>query len=396
MKKFQQARGSNALVTMGFEEELSEAATSGVGIKFNGMTMARSRDLNQSGTIQPGRSPVEPFQGNGDVGGDITIPNDINQMYYFLKAAFGQPATTSSGGVYTHVFTIGNEQPSLTIEKLFADIAEKEVFLGCKVSNLAFSANASGQENTVTCSFVGCKPQATVDPIAISSIAVASGTATVTTTDVHGFSQGDIVAIAGSGNRLLDGKHAVASAASTTTFAFATTAADGTTSYTDSSKQPGVTKSQFTSITNATINRLGTFSASLKKDNVNYDCAKEFSIAFNMGIDTDQRCIGDNGYLSSLPEGTVEITTNITALFRSAELQKIAANNETVAWELKYENADGSLTIYLPENKVQEAGVPIESAMGLSQSMTIQAFCSDASNGGSAATITLVNKQAAA
>jgi len=469
MKTFQQSRGSNVDFVLGFESEFGVPATSGNLIKFNSLGLSSSRELNKSGTIQPGRSPIEPFQGNGTVEGSSVLPLDVNQIGVFLKAAFGAPVTTTvsapvsatitgidaegskpkmrcsnyssfhqgdrvaitgtlyyngtfnvagtgsdtyggyveldtetvsaestdnasmvvlDSGVYQHVFSIGDSQPSCTIEKVFRDIAEKETYLGCKVSTVRIGADASGQENTVEFGWVGCRPQASVAPLAITAVSGSGSSATFTTAANHGFAVGDEVLIAGFGNAY-DGRHAI-TAKTDATFTVAVTyvavsIAEG--------KEPGVQKVNVKSPAGIALRRLGTFSAGLKKDSVTYRIAKEFTINFDMGLDRDQRCIGDEGYVSSLPEGTVDISVDFTCLFNSGDMYRKAQANDTVGWAIKYEIPGTSyyLEVSLPECKVQEAGVPVETAMGISQTAKVQAFCSNADSGGSAAVITLVN-----
>ena len=471
MKTFQQSRGSNVDFCLGFENEFGVAATGGYRVKFNSLGLSSSRDLNKSGTIQPGRSPLEPFQGNGNVEGSSVLPLDVNQIGVFLKAAFGAPVTTTvsapvtasptkieggvgyakpriycsnatdfhpgdrvrltgtinyngdftvaevydvgyvtldaenvedsttsgmtmtvlGSGAYQHVFRIGDSQPSCTIEKVFRDIAEKETYLGCKVSTVRIGANATGQENTVEFGWVGCKPQASVAPLAITAVSGSGSSATFTTAANHGFAVGDEVLIAGFGNAY-DGRHAV-TARTDTTFTVAVTYAAVTIA---EGKEPGVMKVNVKSPSGIALRRLGTFSAGLKKDGVTYRTAKEFTINFDMGLDRDQRCIGDEGYVSSLPEGTVGISVDFTCLFNSGDMYRKAQANDTVGWAIKYviPGTPYYLEVSLPECKVQEAGVPVETAMGISQTAKVHAFCSTGDEGGSAAVVTLVNELA--
>jgi hypothetical protein len=156
-------------------------------------------------------------------------------------------------------------------------------------------------------------------------------------------------------------------------------------------------KAHFNEPASIPLARLGTFSARLYKDGAIYNCARNFNIQFDFGLDGDMRCIGDDGYRSSIPEGTVQITSSLTALFKSGELFREGSNNTTVGLSLQFTDPDGvrSLTIDLPENKVQPASPPVDSPRGLSQDITVQAFSSDSENGASACTITVVNGMSA-
>lgn len=467
-KKLQQARGSNVRLAFGLESVFGTAAADNVGktLKFNSSALSATRDLNSSETIQPGRSPVEPFQGNGSVDGDVTVPLDLNQLAYIFRLMFGAPTTTdqrtvmsvssvSQGGTgftayaslsapldvpegitagdivtvagttnyngtykilsksngniiidapytesetsltgatatkggYSHVFTIKEDQPSFTIEQLHKDLAESFVFQGCKFSTMTIGAASDGQENTVTVGVMGSKPKAVSAPMAISAIGGSGSTVTLTVPSGHGIVVGDSIVVAGSVN--YNGVHAV-TAKTDTSVSFAQTYVAETVT---ANQEPVLCKAHFVDPGSYPLARLGTFSARLYKDGAIYDCAKTFSITFDFGLDGDQRCIGDDGYRSAIPEGTVTITSTLTALFKSGELFREGAENTTVGLKLQFTDPDGvrKLVIELPENKVQPTSPPVDSARGLSQDITVQSFSSTSEEGDSACTITVVN-----
>ena len=471
-KQLQQAKGSYVRMSIGLETDFGTAAAADAGktLKFNSSGLNATRDLNSSETIQPGRSPVEPFQGNGSVDGDFVVPLDLNQLAFLFRCAFGAPVTSDSplaaeditavntsthdntkaafyvasghetnfaignkvviSGVndsyngthtvthidetnhaiecdvamgtsvpspgssaritipyYTHVFSIKEDQPSFTIEQLHKDLAESFVYQGCKISTLAIGAASDGQENTVTIGIMGSRPKTLVTPKAITAFSGSGSSVTATLGSGHGLEVGDTIVIAGSVN--YNGAHIItAKAASTVTFA-ATYVAESVTT----NKEPVWCKAHFNSPTSIPLARLGTFSARLYKDGAIYNCARNFNIQFDFGLDGDMRCIGDDGYRSSIPEGTVQITSSLTALFKSGDLFREGAENTTVGLKLEFTDPDGlrKLTIELPENKVQPSSPPVDSPRGLSQDITVQAFSSDSENGASACVITVIN-----
>lgn len=85
--RLNQAKGNRVNLAVGFESAFATAASATTGkiLQFNSSSITPSRELNQSATIVPGRSAVEPFQGNGDVSGDIVVPLDLNQMHLILR-----------------------------------------------------------------------------------------------------------------------------------------------------------------------------------------------------------------------------------------------------------------------------------------------------------------------
>ncbi len=461
-KMLNQARGSSTDMVIGFEGSYATPPEEGgYRISFNSSSIAASRELNTAATIQPGRSPIEPFQGNGSVDGDFTLPLDLDQIGIFLKAAFGEPETSApaseiglssvadnssslpgtvtltlagtgiasgdrfivwgtenyngshiaisvsgtsvvirhdyveetfsgakcSTGGFTHVFRIGDEQPSFTVEQLHKDVAERFVYTGCKISKLSFSASTDGQEATYTASVMGAKPLPPLAPSPITAASSSEGTLRLTTVSGHGLSVGDEVCVAGIPG--VSGRLTV-TASDETTFSVKSSAPAPSII---EGQEPVWTKAQVKVGSAIAIRRLGTFSARILKDGKEYTGGKSFSMEVDMGLDGDQRVIGDDGYRSSIPEGTVSISSSLTAIFRDGELFRAGAANETIGFELRYTvpNSSGSLTFTLPENKVSETAPAVDSPRGLSQEISCMAFCTDAASGGSALTVTLVN-----
>lgn len=462
--RLNQAKGNRVNLTVGFESAFGTAASATAGklLQFNSSSITPSRELNQSATIVPGRSAVEPFQGNGDVSGDMVVPLDLNQMHLILKAAMGTPTTatpadakgltavanngstvagtvkitvatghgvvagdyfavygttnyngehkaltatateitfahaytaeTPSGAYvsktgFVHTFVLPDEQPSLSIEQAHVDIAEDFLFKGCKVSRMSISASSDGGERTVSVSIVGSKPDASEAPIAVASFASGGASATtVTTAAAHGLAVGDDVIIAGSVN--YNGRWSVASAASTTTF----TINKAYVAETVSTDPPVTQKCHFKAPATIPLKRLGTFSAKFYKDGAEYQCAQDVTIDIDMDLDGEQRCLGDNGFRSQLLEGIAAITASLTVSFRNGTFFRDGQNNTTAALKLEFTAAYGigKLTIDMPKNKVQMAGVPVESPRGITQSVNAIAYTENPGVDG-AVTITLTN-----
>ena len=294
---------------------------------------------------------------------------------------------------YTHVYKIGRDQPSMTIEQVHTDLAEMFLYTGCMASRFAIGADSNGQENVVTVDIMGSKPAASVVPVVIDKFETSgSGEATlVTTKTAHGLSLGNCVVIAGSAN--YNGRYAVATAPDTTTFTIAKAYVSESVV---ASSEPVCCKTQFVNPVGIPLKRLNTFSGKVYKDGVEYSAAKTFSIDFDMGLDGDQRVIGDNGFRSEIPEGKVGITTSMTVLLKNADWYRLGEGNITVALKLVFTASAGigSMTIEIPENKVSMASPGVDSPNGISQQITAIGFATDSSANGSAATITLVSPYA--
>ena len=333
--------------------------------------------------------------GTTNYNGEFVATAATSTTITFAHAYTAETLTTAyvSKTGYTHVYKIGRDQPSFTIEQVHTDLAEMFLYTGCMASRFAIGADSNGQENVVTVDIMGSKPAASVVPVVIDKFETSGGgSATlITTKTVHGLSAGNCVVIAGSAN--YNGRYAVATAPNTTTFTIAKAyVAESVTA----SSEPVCCKTHFVNPVGIPLKRLNTFSGKVYKDGVEYSAAKTFSIDFDMGLDGDQRVIGDNGFRSEIPEGKVGITTSMTVLLKNADWYRLGEGNITVALKLAFAASYGlgSLTIDVPENKVSMASPGIDSPNGISQQITAIGFSSDSSATGSAATITLVSPYA--
>lgn len=152
-----QQTGAGASVLIGFETTFKTAATDGFIMPINSSTVKGSRNQNSAATIRGSLNPVEPFDGNTSVGGQIVVPVDSIAFWYWLKAVFGSPTTTGTSP-YAHEFKAGNTRPSLTIEHQFTELGTSKYFqyTGCKVSGMSLSAGDDG-ELIATLDVVGAK-----------------------------------------------------------------------------------------------------------------------------------------------------------------------------------------------------------------------------------------------
>ena len=183
-------------------------------------------------------------------------------------------------------------------------------------------------------------------PLPALRLAAPSATTVTTATD-HGLAVGDDVIIAGSVN--YNGRWAVASAATTTTF----TINKVYVAETVSTDPPVTQKCHFKAPGTIPLKRLGTFSAKFYKDGAEYKCAQDVTIDIDMDLDGEQRCLGDNGFRSQLLEGIAAITANLTVAFRNGTFFRDGQNNTTAALKLEFTAAYGigKLTIDLPKNQ---------------------------------------------
>lgn len=142
-----QARGYMGQLVADFESTFgtSPGTKKGKILTFNTMEVVGKQNLIDPGTITGTRNSVEPGKGNLSVDGSISVPLDLTAIGYWLKGVFGAPTTTGAGPDYTHVFKIGNTQPSMVLEKGFTDIAQYMRYNGCKISTFKLPFGGDGE-----------------------------------------------------------------------------------------------------------------------------------------------------------------------------------------------------------------------------------------------------------
>lgn len=168
----EQLRGYRNEMTIGFEASYGVPGDMSRGVKmpFNTEALAISRAKNTAATLRGTRNPAEPFDGNTDVAGDIVVPVGVSGFGYWLRAMFGAPVTSAleepeGDAAYQHIFTPGEDLPSLWIETLFkADTPFYKRSLGCKISSFSMDVGGDG-ELTASLSMMGGKQTQEAAPL---------------------------------------------------------------------------------------------------------------------------------------------------------------------------------------------------------------------------------------
>lgn len=141
------AKGAKSQLLMAFESTYNTTPETpeAVRLPIISSTVKSTQNLIESAVIIGRRDPVMPARGNIDVGGSIEVPIDEIAIGYWLKLAFGAPTTTGAADPYSHVFKIGDSQPSAVLEQGFTDIATYELFNGVKMSKMSISFGGDGE-----------------------------------------------------------------------------------------------------------------------------------------------------------------------------------------------------------------------------------------------------------
>lgn len=143
-----QAKGSKAGLVLAFEKTFGEtpkgSEPGGVLMPINSSDIQGTRNLNTAATIRGDINPTEPFDGNKSISGTVVIPVDSTAIGWWFNIMFGDADTSGPGPQHKHIFKLGSDQQSTTIEHQYTDINQYEQFNGCKVNS--FSMTVGGDE----------------------------------------------------------------------------------------------------------------------------------------------------------------------------------------------------------------------------------------------------------
>ncbi len=161
------AKGLNSQLALAYETAygLTPAAPKGYNMPINQSKLTISQNRIDSATIRGRRDQLQPAIGNTDVAGSLVVPVDQTGIGFWLRAMFGNPATTGGGDPYTHVFKVTKSQPSLVLEQQYPDIPAYEMFNGCKVNKFSFTYG-SDTELTANIDILGAKRTVVAVPFA--------------------------------------------------------------------------------------------------------------------------------------------------------------------------------------------------------------------------------------
>lgn len=139
------ARGARSQLALAFETTYGTAPASGyTRMPYASSTLGAQQPLLENELLGYGRDPLPPSRDAITADGDVVIPIDSRALGYWLKGAFGAPATTGSDP-YTHVFESGAwSLPSMAIEVGLPDVPSYAVFTGCAVDRINFQMQRSG------------------------------------------------------------------------------------------------------------------------------------------------------------------------------------------------------------------------------------------------------------
>ncbi|PQO23078.1 hypothetical protein C2I36_09875 [Rhodobacteraceae bacterium WD3A24] len=141
------AQGARAQLALAFESTYGTAPASGyTKMPFASTTLGAEQPLIDNELLGFGRDPLAPIKDAVTADGDVVVPIDAETFWFWLKAAFGAPATTGASAPFTHEFVSGDfDLPSMAIEVGMPEVPRFAMYSGCKLDQLSFQMQRSGQ-----------------------------------------------------------------------------------------------------------------------------------------------------------------------------------------------------------------------------------------------------------
>ena len=153
-------RGRQSRLRLAYQSAFATQATSGFQeLNTYSHSFNRTRPLADDDVLGAGfanlvdERPAAP--GLEEADGSLSVPFDLAQIGFWLKAAMGAP-TTSGTTTKTHVFTTGSTSlPSLTLEREFVSAAQLEAMIGGVVKTAKFDFGPSQGFRSLDLSLAG-------------------------------------------------------------------------------------------------------------------------------------------------------------------------------------------------------------------------------------------------
>ena len=140
----------------------------------------------------------------------------------------------------------------------------------------------------------------------------------------------------------------------------------------------------------ASLSRLLNMHCALSEGGSPIATGREFSMECNFNIETDDYRLGGAGVRGDLPEGKVDITGTLKAIFLDASLLDKAIAGTESSLQLTFTKSTHSLTIFIPEVKYTRKTPPVDGPKGIMQELAWRAFYDNATDATSIK-VTLVN-----
>lgn len=138
-------QGSRVQLAMAYETTYGVAPATGYRLlPFASTSLGGEQELLASELLGFGRDPAPPLRDALDVDGDVVIPMDVEALGFWLKAVFGQPATTGTTP-RVHTYQSGAVAlPSLAIELQMPEVPRFAMYTGVVADRLTWTMQRTG------------------------------------------------------------------------------------------------------------------------------------------------------------------------------------------------------------------------------------------------------------
>lgn len=139
-------QGSKTEFAIAFEDTYGTPPSTGwLKMPFATTTLGSDQPLIESELLGYGRDNLAPIKDAVTADGNVVVPIDLRAFGHWLRATFGDPVTSGTDP-YTHVFKSGlYALPSFSAQKAFPSVPSFQVVEGCKVNQLQWTMQRSGQ-----------------------------------------------------------------------------------------------------------------------------------------------------------------------------------------------------------------------------------------------------------
>ncbi|PVA08222.1 phage tail tube protein [Thalassorhabdomicrobium marinisediminis] len=139
------AQGARAQMALAFETTYGTPPVGGfTKMPFASTSLGAEQPLLNSELLGYGRDPLAPIKDAVTADGDVVVPLDAEAFGFWLKAAFGDPTTTSTGPC-THEFQSGSwTLPSMSIETGMPEVPRFAMYSGCVLDQINWQMQRSG------------------------------------------------------------------------------------------------------------------------------------------------------------------------------------------------------------------------------------------------------------
>jgi hypothetical protein len=394
-----QALGGKTQVVIDVESTygVSPVAPAPIGpMPFNKLSLSEMRALNSPETITGNLNPVEPFNGNTDVSGDIDVPVDLVVFGHWLKAVLGSEVSTVGGSKSAVSVTADSTTDKITLSTHGLTNGQGVTFGGTTVPGGLTAGTLYFVRDTATNDFkVAASPGATAIDLTTNGTSV-----TVTTVNAHVFKLGnDIPSLVVEKGFPDIAQYFLYNGVKAGTLSLdfggdgelvAKLGLKGA-----SPTQSGTAYNSGTKTSPGTFNRVGNFQAAISEAGAAWTKATKVTLNLDHTLDDSIFVIGGGGVRGDLPQGVAKVSGTISNLFDGVDLYTKALNSTKTSIAIRITKSNDYIEFLLPEVQFSLKSPPVDGPKGMMLDLDIQGYYATATQA-TALQVTLVNTRATA